>query len=163
VISGEPTSGSATVKGPWVVLATDSTRATIRSWYAPASRVQVGVLLLGGAVTGREQPVDNALMEAGHSPLRRKCRLQPRPGEPRLRIEDALESATLYGHEYAVAIVASWPEAGGRERQLVTTLHRAGCSVSWELAAGEDLAAIARWGVNGVIDATAASPRPISH
>jgi hypothetical protein len=159
MIGGESTSGSAAMESRWGVRTTGSTGETIRAWYAPTSRVQVGVLLLGGAVAGREQPVDNALIAAGHSPLRRKCRLQPRPGEPRLRIEDALEFATLYGHEYAVAIVASWPEAGGRERQLVTTLHHAGCAVLWELAAGEDLAAIARWGVNGVIDA--ASPLPI--
>ena len=131
--------------------ATGAALEMIRSWYHPAPSIRVGVLLLGDALAGREQPVDDALKAAGHAPRRRKCRLQPRPGEQRARAEDVLEFAERFGHEYALAVVASWPEMTGHERDLVAVLHDAGCAVLWQATGDGECSAIPPWGVDGVI------------
>jgi len=106
--------------------------AALRDLYRPAASVRVGILVLGDAFPDRKVDVDAALVAAGHAPLRRKCALLPRVGEERVRADDAIEFVTLYGHEYATALVRPWPEIAGREDELERALTDAGCEVLWD-------------------------------
>ena len=106
--------------------------AALRDLYRPAASVRVGILVLGDAFPDDQAAVDAALIAAGHAPLRRKCTLLPRVGEERVRADDAIEFVTLYGHEYATALVRPWPEIAGREDELERALTDAGCEVLWD-------------------------------
>lgn len=109
--------------------------AALRERYRPAASIRVGILVLGGAFPDDQAAVDAALVAAGHAPLRRKCTLLPRVGEERVRADDAIEFVTLYGHEYATALVRPWPEIAGREDELERALTDAGCDVLWDRSA----------------------------
>jgi len=113
---------------------TGSAKAALAHAYAPAPRIRVGILLVAGAMSeaGSAQAVDDALMAAGHTALRRCARLQPRPGESDLRVDDVLGFLALYGHEYATVAFRPWPAARGHENDLIAAARRAGCRTIWE-------------------------------
>ena len=111
-----------------------SAEAALAHGYAPAPSVRVGILRVGAALSApeSEQAVDAALIAAGHTPLRRRATLQPRPGETELRVADVITFLTLYGHEYALAAFRLWPAAQGHEAALVAAAAQAGCRTLWE-------------------------------
>lgn len=124
----------------------------LSQWYRPAQRIRVGILLLGDALQGGEGFVDDALRTAGHEPLRRKARLQPRSGEHSVRFEDAVEFVQLYGHEYALCVATSWLPVRGREVELVEVLHEAGCVVVWETKSDDIPRGVTDWGVDALME-----------
>lgn len=129
---------------------TRSPAAALARGYAPAPKIRVGILLIAGALADPDsaRAVDAALTAAGHTPLRRLARLQPRPGEPDLRIADVLAFLALYGHEYALAAFRPWPAARGHEAALIEATKHAGCRTAWEIGPGDTATAYARSGAD---------------
>jgi hypothetical protein len=103
--------------------------------YSPEPKIRVGILLIAGALSASQSTaaVDDALMAAGHAPLRRRAQLQPRTGENEPRVADVIEFLTLFGHEYAAVAFRTWPAAHGHEEELTAAAKRAGCRTIWEL------------------------------
>jgi len=112
--------------------------------YAPEPKIRVGILLIADALSdpGSMSAVDTALMAAGHTPLRRRARLQTRAGENALRVADVIAFLTLYGHEYAVVAFRTWPAAHGHEAELTAAAKRAGCRTIWEQRPGDPATAL---------------------
>ena len=117
---------------------THSAHSALAQAYAPKPKIQVGVLLVAGALSVSESTaaVDDALMAAGHAPMRRRAELQTRAGERELRVADVVEFITRYGHEYAVVAFRTWPAAHGHEEELIAVAKRAGCWTIWDLGPG---------------------------
>lgn len=117
----------------------DSTSAALALGYAPAAQVRVGILLVAGALSddAATRAVGAALEAASHTALRRCARLQMRPGESALRVEDVIGFLALYGHEYALAAFRAWPEARGHEAALMAAAVQAGCRTMWEVDPGD--------------------------
>lgn len=99
--------------------------------YDPMPPRRVGILSIAGALEPHADDVASVLGAAGHTVLRRFGRLQPRVGETEPRCADVIEFLRLYGHEYALVAVRSWPDARGAERELVATAVRQHCRVLW--------------------------------
>lgn len=125
-----------------------SVEALLAQSYAPAPKVRVGILLVGGALSDAEglHATDAALIAAGHTSLRRRASLQPRAGEAELRVADVIDFLDWYGHEYALVAFRAWPAACGDEPALTDAAQRAGCRIIWEIgptdavpAAGSDV------------------------
>ena len=110
--------------------------------------MRVGVLAIAGALDDRLDEVDQVLTSAGHTSARRFARLQTRPGEAHLRLDDVREFLDLYGHEYAVIALRGWsgpsPESGsaGAEGALVELAVARGGAVLWIPSPGDDLEAV---------------------
>lgn len=127
-------------------------------WYRPEEKIRLGILLVNDAFADALPVVDRHLLAAGHQPLRRLARIQPRRGEAGLRTEDVAEFVTLYGHEYSLLVASPTRPDGTGELDpwhLTECARRAGVSVIWDLAhvptaVGKDAAG---WGADAVLRA----------
>jgi predicted alpha/beta hydrolase family esterase len=94
---------------------------------------RLGVMSAGNLAPSDIDALDGAVLAGGMRPERRHARLQPRPGEPRLRAEDVTDFAQKYGHEYQLAAIDSalGAEGDGAEQALESALRGAGIAVRW--------------------------------
>jgi predicted alpha/beta hydrolase family esterase len=121
--------------GVWPDRAQDAEEA-IGAWidrtYRPFGH-RLGVLSAGELAPSDLDALDRAVVGSGMRPDRRHARLQPRPGERRLRAEDVADFAQKYGHEYQLAVIDSalGAQAGDTEHALESALRGAGIAVRW--------------------------------
>ncbi|PZU36592.1 MAG: hypothetical protein DI573_13355 [Microbacterium sp.] len=112
--------------------ADEAIEAWIDRTYRPFGH-RLGVLSAGELALSDLDALDRAVVAGGMRPERRHARLQPRPGEHGLRVEDVADFARKYGHEYQLAVIdtALGSRADGAEQSLESALRGAGISVRW--------------------------------